>query len=159
MNKEQKEILIKDLIPRLRHGVKVLIEGLDVENNKKTTSIEKVVGIDERFIYTKVIDEQTKKEIGDNKHLIARTTIKPYLFTMESLTCEQRTEISEGIKNIRKKHPPFGAVKSEGTDNLLNSITMAASWLINYYIERHLDYNGLIEKDIAINCQNLKIYE
>ena len=84
---------------------------------------------------------------------------KPYLFPMSSMTEEQRYEISSGLQNIHTEHPPFGKIESSGSDNCLECVTMASTWLIGYYNKNHLDYLGLIPMGLAIDCTNLNIYQ
>ena len=64
--------------------------------------------------------------------------IKPYLFPLLSMTLEQRKEYYTLIKcNITSK------------DN---------AKLMDWLNKNHLDYRGLIEKELAIDATNLNIY-
>jgi hypothetical protein len=127
MIQEDKDLLIKDLCARLSYNVK--IETLDGPQI-----------FDIRWLSINMCN-------------IANPYL-PYLFPLSSLTKEQRNIISNKIKEIQINNPPFGKIHDSGTDNLLNNITLCAQWLINYYIENHFDYNGLIEKGLAINAQD-----
>lgn len=65
-------------------------------------------------------------------------TVKPYLFPMSSITEEQKEEIkfdtsSESIEDWTKR-------------------------LIVFYLKHHIDYNGLIEKGLAIDATGKGIY-
>ncbi len=65
-------------------------------------------------------------------------TIKPYLFPLSSMTEEQIKEW-----NILAPHFAF----------TLESIKIFA-----FYHQNHIDYNGLIEKGLAIDATGLNIY-
>lgn len=69
---------------------------------------------------------------------------KPYLFPMSSMTEEQSK------KSLFTKHK---ITRSSGKVMYLDSPNT-----INYYLENHFDYRGLIEKDLAIDATNLNIY-
>jgi hypothetical protein len=62
--------------------------------------------------------------------------IKPYLFPLSSMTGEQKTS-----HNFLKHSAHANPIK-----------------LIDFYNKHHLDYRGLIEKGLAIDCTNLSIY-
>ena len=75
-------------------------------------------------------------DIVDN-YTIDVSEVKPYLFPMSSMTEEQKKEEYEICKYY------------------LNGYE---SKLIDFYNKNHLDYRGLIEKGLAIDCTNLNIY-
>ena len=66
---------------------------------------------------------------------------KPYLFPLSSMTEEQKIEHAILWENTFIHH-------INGYMNKLNE----------FYKENHLDNNGLIPKDLAIDCTNLNIY-
>jgi hypothetical protein len=146
MTQEDKILLLKDLSARLPYGVKCQVQEdeyiyigtlcrieVDNKNGHLLDFVETISGLDCQVYLTEV---------------------KPYLFPLSSLTKEQRNIISNKIKEIQINNPPFGKIRDNGTDNLLNHITLCAQWLINYYDENHLDHRGLIEKGLANNAQN-----
>ena len=65
MKKEDKELLLKDLSARLPYGVKILHEGWNWEWDDELSTVERVVGIDDKFVYTKVINTHNGKEYRD----------------------------------------------------------------------------------------------
>lgn len=134
MTQEERKLLLKDLCARIPYGVKFQSENIETALFVDTSD-------DEVWINGTCIDD-----------------FKPYLFPLSSLTKEQRNIISNKIREIQINNPPFGKIHDSGTDNLLNNITLCAQWLINYYIENHFDYNGLIEKGLAIDATELNIY-
>lgn len=66
--------------------------------------------------------------------------IKPYLFPLSSMTEEQKKELQSLIIQ-----DAFGTPDNTYT-------------LQDFYCKYHLDYRGLIEKDLALNATNLNIY-
>ena len=140
MTQENKDLLFADLCARIPYGLKCqktavwYSEGHEIEKVDTVTLKASFLENDNYMIY------------------------KPYLLPLSSLTKEQRIIISNKIKEIQINNPPFGKIHDSGTDNLLNNITLCAQWLINYYIENHFDYNGLIEKGLAIDATGLNIY-
>lgn len=123
MNKENKELLIKDLCARLAYGV--VCAGITYELDDDG----------ERYIPFKVKDILT--EIHNYKLETASVrlglisscrleTVKPYLRPMSSMTEEEKKEVEDLNMN------PFSC-----------SVT---DWLNAH----HFDYRGLIEKGLAI---------
>lgn len=150
MTQNEKDLLMKDLCARLQYGVKCQVQEdeyiyigtlcrieVDNKNGHLLDFVETISGLDCQVYLTEV---------------------KPCLFPLSSLTKEHRNIISNKIREIQINNPPFGRIHDSGTDNLLNNITLCAQWLINYYIENHFDYNGLIEKGLAIDATGLNIY-
>jgi hypothetical protein len=138
-----KKLLLKDLSRRITYHTKLLHIEWSSVFEEDIDSIEILESISEKGLVNGIID------ISD---------IKPYLFPMSSLTFEQRGEISNSLKQIQKENPPYGAINYSGTDNVLNSISLCSNWLIEFYCKNHIDYLGLIDKGMAIDCTNLNIY-
>ena len=86
--------------------------------------------------YISSMYEEIHLDIVDN-YTIDVSEVKPYLFPMSSMTEEQKKEEYEICKYY------------------LNGYE---SKLIDFYNKNHLDYRGLIEKGLAIDCTNLNIY-
>ena len=51
MKKEDKDLQLRDLCARLPYGVKILHEGWNYEWDDELSTVERVVGIDDKFIY------------------------------------------------------------------------------------------------------------
>lgn len=145
MKQEDKDILLKDLCARAPYGVKC-----QCYDGRITATLTGVKSDTELYFY----EFDWKEDDG----IMDVECCKPYLFPRSSMTEEQRNIISNKIKEIQINNPPFGKIHNSGTDNLLNNITLCAQWLINYYIENHFDYNGLIEKGLALDATGLNIY-
>ena len=139
MTQEDKELLLKDLCARLPYGVKILHEGWNFEWDDELSTVEKVVGIDEDFIYTKVINTHNGEEYRDDKWPIDTFDNKLFLRPMSSMTEEQEKEY-----------------------NNLNCYEVGCfphtEEAIDYLIKNHFDYRNLINKNLAIDCTNLNIY-
>ena len=148
MTQEQKDLLLKDLCSRLPYGVKILHQGWNYEWDQERSTLEKVIGIDERFIYTKVIDNNGK-EYKSDKHIISLFDDKPYLFPLSSMTerhCYKLASIRSGFQDCWKyiKTPiPLSICNFEQID---------------WFHKNHFDYRGLIEKGLAIDATGLNIY-
>ena len=92
MTQEEKDLLIKDLCARLPYGVNILHEGWNFEWDDELSIVEKVVGIDKNFIYTKVIDTHNGEEYRDDKLPIDTFDDKLFLRPMSSMTEEEKEE-------------------------------------------------------------------
>ena len=68
--------------------------------------------------------------------------VKPYLFPISSMTEEQKEEHQDLIKN----HYSFDANRNVFT-------------LQDFYNKNHIDYRGLIEKELAYDATGMNIYE
>ena len=132
MIQEDKDLLLVDLSARLSYGVKILYTGWDCDSDTDFDTIETLIGIDDRFIYT-VWDKTGDRE----KHCLSVSNWKPYLRPMLSMTEEESKE--------------FGLLQTDFyTDGFLYPI--AALNLINWLNAHHFDYRGLIEKGLALEA-------
>ena len=122
---ERRQLVIKDLCARIPYGVKILHEGWNYEWDQELSTVERVVGIDEKFVYTKVIDTHTGEEYRDDKWSISLFDDKMFLRPMTSMTQEETKEF----------------MQLWGYDTMLD-------WLN----EHHFDYRHLIEKGLALEA-------
>lgn len=136
MTQEDKELLLKDLCARLPYGVKILHKGWNYEWDQELSTLEKITGIDEKFIYTKVIDDN-----GEDRHTISLFNDKPYLFPLSSMTEEQKREYHELIGGF------FGV-----------SALISIEGLTDFFNKNHIDYRGLIPMELAIDATGLNVY-
>ena len=134
--KGTKLLLLKDLCARLPYGVKILHEGWNFEWDDELSTVEKVVGIDEDFIYTKVINTHNGEEYRDDKWSIDTFDGKLFLRPMSSMTKEQEKEWLYTLSS--DYHITYDTV----------------DWLN----KNHFDYRGLIPMGLAIDATNLNIY-
>ena len=135
MNQKDRELILKDLTARLRYGVKILHETWNYEWDDEMSLLERVVGIDEDFVYVKVIDEYNGEEYRDDKIPISTFDDKMFLRPMSSMTEEEALRF-EGFK-----------MKTINSINVPNSIG-----LIDWLNEHHFDYRGLIPMGLALEA-------
>ncbi len=74
--------------------------------------------------------------------------IKPYLRPMSSMTEEEKKEYNDIVKNTIDF---YDCPKSDSVCFL--------SVVIDWLIKNHFDYRGLIEKNLALDCTGLHIYD
>jgi len=135
MTQEDKELLLQDLCARLSYGVKILHTGWDCDSDTDFDTIETLIGIDDKFIYT-VWDKTGDRE----KHCLSVSNWKPYLRPMSSMTIE---EYQEWIKYSKADYDC--EFQPEPTFDFESCILS-----INWLNKNHFDYRGLIEKGLAI---------
>lgn len=149
MTQEHKELLLKDLCARLPYGVKFMYN----KNIYTTKGLDLIVTDEGDWEYA-----VTAKDIAP----IEIDFIKPYLFSLSSMTDKQAKEIQEIVGN-----PDNACIirKTDGLELWLNSIdTDPTIWVDtifevqDYLNKNHFDYRGLIEKGLAIDATVLNIY-
>ena len=136
MTQEEKDLLVKDLCPRLPYGVVCQVDdGAAGLNDGKLVEIDiskELVRFDADYYWDAYIDD-----------------IKPYLFPMSSMT-EEQTKEYEGIiyKNIELHcERYYDVIDIDDFD-----------CLIDFYHKYHLDYRGLIPMGLAIDATDKNIY-
>ena len=139
MAQEEKDLLLKDLCARLPYGVKILYTGWDCDSGTDFDTIETLIGIDDRFIYT-VWDKTGDRE----KHCLSVSNWKPYLRPMSSMTEEERKEYEGFI--IHREH-----INAQGQEWDIDCFSFNNSpRLIDWLNAHHFDYRGLIPLRLAI---------
>ena len=131
MTQEDKELLLKDLCARLSYGVKIQVND----------NIETVEGIN---ILDSIIEFGTYMVCDIEE-------VKPYLFPMSSMTEEQKQEYTYIVNYIS---PDDTENWAEGEFVYVNQIEQ----LLHFYHTNHLDYRGLIAKDLALDATGKNIY-
>lgn len=131
MNKEDKEILLRDLCIRLPYNVMCQVEFK--EDGKYNSKVMLLSGIftDEAYFTTK------GGSIYSNEY-------KPYLFPLSSMTEEEQRTLDSMCNGVEMVSRLSG----------LKMFDKAFNWLN----ENHFDYRGLIEKGLAIDATGKKIY-
>lgn len=159
MEENSKQLLLKDLCARLPYGVKILHEGWNFEWDDELSTVEKVVGIDKDFIYTKVINTHNGEEYRDDKWPIDTFDDKLFLRPMLSMTDDQCCDFycrfveNEIDYNDFKKHYFDGCLWNK----VLTTINDCSD-IIDWFNKNHFDYRGLIDKGLAIDATGLNIY-
>ena len=131
MNKEEKELLLRDLCNRLPYNVMCQVEFK--EDGKYNSKVMLLSGIftDEAYFTTK------GGSIYSNEY-------KPYLFPLSSMTDEEQRILDSMCNGVEMVSRLSG----------LKMFDKAFNWLN----ENHFDYRGLIEKGLAIDATGKKIY-
>ena len=131
MNKEEKELLLRDLCNRLPYNVMCQVEFK--EDGKYNSKVMLLSGIftDEAYFTTK------GGSIYSNEY-------KPYLRPMSSMTEEEQRTLDSMCNGVEMVSRLSG----------LKMFDKAFNWLN----ENHFDYRGLIEMGLAIDATGLKIY-
>ena len=130
MTHEDKELLLKDICARLPYHIKCQMEDDFIINDSP--------------LYDYILSEKHIELFRNHKGFY----IKPYLRSLSSITEEERKEIGNLIKENRSS--PYGIINNKGIDNLLFSVSVTSSFLIDWLNAHHFDYRELIEKGLAI---------
>ena len=143
MNKEDKELLLRDLCNRLPYNVMCQVEFK--EDGKYNSKVMLLSGIftDEAYFTTK------GGSIYSNEY-------KPYLFPLSSMTSEQLFEVQEimGKNEIEIEDGFFNIIDS--SRNTITYLEILA--VLEWFYKNHFDISGLIEKGLAIDATGLNIY-
>ena len=127
MDEKEYDLLMKDLCGRLPYGVKVLYKGWDSNHGCEFTTVEDLIGIDDRFIYTLWRGERDKHSIVEP---LSITDYKPYLRPLSSMTEEEEKQ----FQDVNMYELPYMV---EGIE-----------WLKAH----HFDYRGLINDGLALEA-------
>lgn len=127
---EERNLLLRDLCARLPYEVKILHEGWNFEWDDELSTVERVVGIDNKFIYTKVIDSHNGEEYRDDKWPVDTFDDKLFLRPMSSMTEEEFDKYEELEWSGDFEHLSLP--------------------LLDWLNKNMFDYRGLIEKGLAI---------
>lgn len=138
MTQEEKELLIKDLSARLPHKVKASYYGTD-EEMECTDIVEGV------------IIENNDAEIIIGQYGLSVEKVKPHLFPLSSMTEEQREKYESLCETSYTRHYECGPI-------VYNTKFHDTVESIDYLIENHFDYRGLIPMNLALDATELNIY-
>ena len=150
MDKELKDLLLKDLCARLPYGVKCYVNG-------RITVLECI------YVFANIVEYDSFLSTNIEN-------VKPYLFPMSSMTEEQKKEFKE-ISKCEDENRNYGGFDSEGVyvieigkyeyeydiDTTFEQFYFNDE-IIDWFNKNHIDYRGLIEKGLAIDATNLNIY-
>lgn len=134
MKQEDKDLLLKDLCGRLPYSVK--IQTIDIWTNKSN----KIETLNDIFI-----PEDNIPRCGEGG--VPIEYVKPYLFPISSMTEEQKSEFFARFIELELKYLN-GKIKHYEI----------AQFEIDFYNKKHLDYRGLIPKELALDATGLNIY-
>ena len=138
MTQENKDLLLKDLCARLPYYVKVLYDN-KVYNIDYVSGTYEEIKLNDIFNYTLNI-----------------SVVKPYLFSLSSMTSEQLFEVQEILgKNEIKIEDGFLRIV-DSDRNTISYLEILA--LLEWFYKNHFDINGLIPMGLAIDATGLNIY-
>ena len=149
MTQEDKELLLKDLCARLNTNLVCSIYRTDNQGigyrNEILYGYCNIEGWDEFYF---------GKDCGISINYVSK--IKPYLFSLSSMTREQIFEVQEILgKNEIEIEDGFLSI----IDSSRNTITyLEILALLNLFYKNHFDINGLIPMGLAIDATGLNIY-
>ena len=152
MRKEHKELLIKDLSARLPYAVYVEHTPTGVMGALHEMRVYPCYKDDDIDDYICLIDFFEDEKYIDIEH------IKPFLFPLSSMTEEQKEEY-QGIVNY---------ISVDDTDNWAEGEFIYVNRyidrrnnfekLLHFYNKHHIDYRGLIPKNLANDATGKNIY-
>jgi len=141
MAQEDKELLLKDLCARLPYGVKVCIK---LPNHQKKAFEEQIGDLKE---FTKYGGYLVNSKGIDYRSF--NLDIKPYLRPMSSMTDEEREEWTDlFLISVVTELEQYSDDEAEDIAPKLYASSHVKS--LNWLNKHHFDYNGLIEKGLAI---------
>jgi hypothetical protein len=129
MTQKDKELLLKDLCGRLQYGVKFMIDKTYLTEDMITSGYDKT-----QELYG--ITREGNVELLNMDYHMPIESIKPYLFPLSSMTEEQK-------KVYYDKYCLSDYYALEKFD---------------WFNKNHIDINGLIPMDLAIDATGLNIY-
>lgn len=138
MTQENKELLLKDLCSRLNTKLVCAIYRTDDQG----------IGYRNEILYGYCnIDARDEFYFGEDCGISINdiSKIKPYLFPLSSMT-EKEWEEYQKIRMIDWVHGD------------INGTFINAGLIVDWLNAHYFDYRGLIEKGLAIDATNLKIY-
>lgn len=135
MTQEDKQLLLQDLCARLPYGVKVMVRGWDYDRDCDFTTIETLIGIDDRFIHT-IWDKTGDKDKHSIIEPLSILDYKPYLRSMSSMTEEEKIEHGDRC---------YFTLECISTNQ-----QYYFNELYDWLNKNHFDYRGLIPKGLAI---------
>lgn len=152
MTIEDKKLLIQDLSCRLPYGVKCSV----IEEGYKFIGTLSKIEFDEQNNY--ILDFNNQINVID--YPVYSFIVKPYLFPLTEENIE---------KAINESNEFYSKIISLDWDsdeetyklNIPKRLLLKSkiySSVVNYFYKHHIDYNGLIKKDLAIDASELDIY-
>lgn len=137
MTQEDKDLLLKDLCARLPYGVKILVQSWDEREMEYIDRVD--------VLYSVNGDEYIKSANED--YDFSPEDIKPYLFPISSMTEEQKEEFNTRSLELQLKVIDDEIMYEKATE-----------FEVDFYNKHHLDWRGLIPKDLALDATGKNIY-
>lgn len=151
MNKEDKELLLKDLCARLPYGVVCADRYVD----EKFVNKWNVLAIDGTFgnEFVQVCISNCEETYGYKTSI---TNIKPYLFPLSSMTEKQKEELKDEIS--KQTEILIERMKNDDCGIDCGKYHFHSTLELEWLLKNHFDFRGLIEKGLAVDATGLNIY-
>lgn len=137
ITKEDKELLLKDLCARLPYGVKVQVDSKHWCDFNSSIPSKLTFENSYRLLF-----------VGTNLGYV-----KPYLFPLSSMTEEQLKD----VKSVLHQEI-IDIYENCSEERKVPEYPQTWYYVQNWYNAHHFDYQGLIEKGLAIDATGLNIY-
>lgn len=128
MTQEDKELLLKDLCARLPYGVRIFVSGDDFDNYQYPYLLTAISKFGQD-IFCKIYSP-----IYTPLGCPGVENVKPYLFPLSTIS-NRTLEIFDEWSDSKTSHV-----------------------IMEFFNSHHIDYRGLIEKELAIDATGLNIY-
>ena len=150
MTQEHKELLLKDLCPRLPYNV-IVDYGYNAFDVRKGNYVRRGSKCILTCDLLDVFMSPRQNETGEY--------IKPYLFPLSSMTEEQCYKFYCGFVENETDYNDFKKYYFDGClwSKVLTSINDCSD-IIDWFNKNHFDFRGLIGKGLAIDATGLNIY-
>lgn len=153
MTTEEKQLLLKDLCARLSYGVKVLntAEGLN-----------KICKLDSIMTARNGKDCFVGLTLPDDSIMTGIEMVKPYLRPMSSMTEEEKRKFQSffpGCFGDQWLDIEEGIIEIFECSSTMTLYLYDFERMIDWLNAHHFDYRGLIEKNLALDCTGLHIYD
>lgn len=130
--KQYKDLLLRYLSMAIPYNVKILHNDWDYDRDCDFSSVETLIGIDDRFIYTL---QGGKKDEHSIIEPLSVLDYKPYLRPMSSMTDEEKKKYGLLCFDV----------------SYYERYTPKLSYeLIKWLLEKHFDFMELISRNLAI---------
>lgn len=146
MKQEDKDLLLTYLSMALPYGVKILHNGWDYDRDCDFSSVETLIGINDRFIYTLWKGEKNEHNIQEPLSIV---DYKPYLRLISSMTMEEDEQrIQLGIWKSNQYDGQIIGIFQDIPYCSPQNFQNALVWLL----QNHFDIFGLIPKGLALEA-------
>lgn len=144
MTKEEKKLLLIDLLARLPYGVKIRLGDYDYQvcgyNSEKELPVKIWYYYDSNITLKSYID-------------VYLTDYRPYLRPISSMTEEEKEELRFTYDFLYSDYP-FDDEEEDEDEDSIEGHYEPSDETFDWYNKKMFDYRGLIEKGLAIEAPN-----
>ena len=152
MTQEDKELLIKDLCPRLPYGVYVEHINTGMRGHLHDLKVYPLYDKTDDHIYDYICSTDF---LGDGDYFDIEA-FKPYLFPLSSMTEEQKEELKNEIS--KQTNILIERMKNDDCGIDCGKYHFHSLLELEWLLKNHFDYRGLIPKGIALDATGLNVY-